>query len=410
MIRHGEDQCEISALFSIKHLTDVQEWLQQRDLSNLENDSSDDYCLVRRVVKRNKPTKCYVNDQPATLASLKELGFMLVDLHGQHEHQSLLRRSTQRQIIDQFSDHQDQLMQMAKLASHINRLERDLESVTKNQTDTADRMELLSFQLNELNEANITDGEFEEIENTHARLSHAQELIAGIEQTLDGLFNNENSNISLELGNPEHLHEITQRRDTLINLARKHRCHENLLPERHQSLQTEYERLEKQQSQPELLQQKIALLTEKYAIVANTVSQTRQEVAKQLSLDISDQMQDLGMKGGELVINVEPIISDTIVVSEHGIDQIEYRVSTNFGSPVKPLHKTASGGELSRISLAIQVITSQKSDTPTLVFDEVDVGVGGKTAQIVGERLRHLGEHAQVICITHLPQVAAQGD
>ena len=115
------------------------------------------------------------------------------------------------------------------------------------------------------------------------------------------------------------------------------------------------------------------------------------------------------MKGGELVINVEPIISDTIVVSEHGIDQIEYRVSTNFGSPVKPLHKTASGGELSRISLAIQVITSQKSDTPTLVFDEVDVGVGGKTAQIVGERLRHLGEHAQVICITHLPQVAAQG-
>ena len=455
MIRHGEDQCEISALFSIKHLTDVQEWLQQRDLSNLENDSSDDYCLVRRVVKRNKPTKCYVNDQPATLASLKELGFMLVDLHGQHEHQSLLRRSTQRQIIDQFSDHQDQLMQMAKLASHINRLERDLESVTKNQTDTADRMELLSFQLNELNEANITDGEFEEIENTHARLSHAQELIAGIEQTLDGLFNNENSNISLELGkhvnqiselsevdeqlkpandllnsalaqvdearsaletalvkidqDPEHLHEITQRRDTLINLARKHRCHENLLPERHQSLQTEYERLEKQQSQPELLQQKIALLTEKYAVVANTVSQTRQEVAKQLSLDISDQMQDLGMKGGELVINVEPIISDTIVVSEHGIDQIEYRVSTNFGSPVKPLHKTASGGELSRISLAIQVITSQKSDTPTLVFDEVDVGVGGKTAQIVGERLRHLGEHAQVICITHLPQVAAQG-
>lgn len=460
MIRHGEDQCEISALFSIKHLTNVQQWLVHRDLANpekgqSEQDTGNDYCLIRRIVKKNKPTKCYVNDQPATLASLKELGFMLVDLHGQHEHQSLLRRTTQRQIIDQFSDHQNELNQMAKLASHIHRLERELESVTKNQTDAADRMELLSFQLNELNEANILDGEFEEIENNHARLSHAQELMTGIEQTLDGLFNNENNNLSSELGkyvnqitelsevdaqlkpandllnsalaqvdearsalesalakidqDPEHLHEVTQRRDTLINLARKHRCHENLLPERHQNLQAEYERLEKQQSQPEVLQQKIALLTEKYAVIANKVSKTRQVIAKQLSDDITEQMQDLGMKGGELMINVEPIISDLIVVSEHGIDQIDYLVSTNFGSPVKALHKTASGGELSRISLAIQVITSEKSHTPTLVFDEVDVGVGGKTAQIVGERLRRLGEHAQVICITHLPQVAAQG-
>jgi len=455
MIRHNEDQCEISALFSIKNLSNVQRWLQQRDLSNSEQDGSDDYCLIRRIVKRNKPTKCYVNDQPTTLASLKELGFLLVDLHGQHEHQSLLRRSTQRQIIDQFSEHQAELNKMAKLASQIHRLERELESVQQNQSDTTDRMELLSFQLNELNEANITDGEFEEIEHTHARLNNAQELITGIEQTLDALFNNESSNLSSELGknanviselaevdaqlkpandllssalaqvdearsalesalakidqDPEHLHEIAQRRDTLINLARKHRCHENDLPKRHQHLQEEYQRLEKQQSQPDVLQEQIALLTKQYSVVAYAISNTRQSVAKKLSASITEQMQSLGMKGGELIIQTEPIISDSIVISEHGIDQIEYLVSTNFGAPAKALHKTASGGELSRISLAIQVITSEKSDTPTLVFDEVDVGVGGKTAQIVGERLRNLGDNAQVLCITHLPQVAAQG-
>jgi len=416
MIRHNEDQCEISALFSIKNLSNVQRWLQQRDLSNSEQDGSDDYCLIRRIVKRNKPTKCYVNDQPTTLASLKELGFLLVDLHGQHEHQSLLRRSTQRQIIDQFSEHQAELNKMAKLASQIHRLE---------------------------------------IEHTHARLNNAQELITGIEQTLDALFNNESSNLSSELGknanviselaevdaqlkpandllssalaqvdearsalesalakidqDPEHLHEIAQRRDTLINLARKHRCHENDLPKRHQHLQEEYQRLEKQQSQPDVLQEQIALLTKQYSVVAYAISNTRQSVAKKLSASITEQMQSLGMKGGELIIQTEPIISDSIVISEHGIDQIEYLVSTNFGAPAKALHKTASGGELSRISLAIQVITSEKSDTPTLVFDEVDVGVGGKTAQIVGERLRNLGDNAQVLCITHLPQVAAQG-
>jgi len=454
MVRHGEEQCEVSALFSIDGLTDTQNWLEQKDLLN---DDEPEYCLVRRVLRANKPTKCYINDQPTTLASLKELGLMLVDLHGQHEHQSLLRKASQRKIIDQFAGHDDGLAKVAKLASQIHRIKRELETLTQDQNDNTDRIELMSFQLDELDEVNVLDGEFEELESDHARLSNAQDLITGIETSLDRLFHNETFNISSELGksvnqltelaavdrnlvpatdllngalaqideaqsaldvslskvdeDPEHLNEVEQRRDTLINLARKHRCLETELPSRHQKLQAELEQLKSHHHRPEELQKELDSVIEDYRSAAIRISKKRQHVAKQLSSLITDQMQDLGMQGGALSIQITPNDDDQqLQISEFGFDQIEFMVSTNTGMPLKALHKTASGGELSRISLAIQVITSEKSDTPTLVFDEVDVGVGGKTAQIVGEKLRNLGVHAQVICITHLPQVAALGN
>ncbi|MEM7360653.1 MAG: DNA repair protein RecN [Pseudomonadota bacterium] len=456
MIRHGEDQCEISALFDIQRLTAVQDWLQQRDLSvEAGEEEIEQYCLIRRIIRQNRPTKCYVNDQPATLASLKELGLLLVDLHGQHEHQSLLRRPTQRQIIDQFADHAPELGKMAKLAAQIHRLERELKAITEGNSDNADRMELMAFQLNELNEANIGEGEYAELSAAQGRLANAQDLILGVEKAIDGLFQNEASNISSELGkqihelselanydsslapaiellnsalaqveevrssldsslariekDPERLNEIDQRLQTLINLARKHRCNEDELSERHQKLQEEYEQLENRHTQPEKLQAELDELVDDYNRLAHGVSAKRQEVAAMLSEQISEQMQGLGMKGGRLEIQVEPQIADEVIVSEHGIDDINYMVSTNYGMPLKSLQKTASGGELSRISLAIQVITSEQSSTPTLVFDEVDVGVGGKVAGIVGGKLRNLGDNAQVICITHLPQVASQG-
>ncbi len=452
MIRHGEDQCEITALFSIDKQGNVQSWLEQKDLSD-KNEV--DYCLVRRIVRRNKPTKCYINDQPTTLASLRELGLMLVDLHGQHEHQSLLRVAHQRHIIDQFAGHEDGLKAMAALASHINRLSRELSDISQTQNDNHDRLELMLFQLNELDEANVLDGEFQALEQEHKRLSNSQSLQDGINAASDSLFHNEASNVTSELGrvvnqltdlaefddnlkpaeellnsalaqteeakavlesalsnidqDPERLKEVEQRRDTLIDLARKHRCSETEIPEKHQSLQADYLRLENQHQQPEKLQKQLDELLLKYRHIADLISERRQSVAKQLSDEITKQMQDLGMRGGELSISVEPQINDQPIISETGIDKIEFLVSTNHGMPLKSLNKTASGGELSRISLAIQVITSEKSETPTLVFDEVDVGIGGKIAQIVGMRLRNLGKNAQVLCITHQPQVAAQG-
>ena len=456
MIRHSEEQCEISALFDISQLENVNQWLERRDLLMESVDETASYCLVRRIVRRHKPTKCYINDQPTTLASLKQLGLLLVDLHGQHEHQSLLRRPTQRQIIDQFAGHTAELSQMARFAAKINRLNQELVAIIDGNTEAADRMELLSFQLNELDETNIVDGEFDRLVQDQALLSNAHELIDGIKLARDGLFHNDTNNISSDLGNqinhlsrladfdisltktvellnsslaqieevqssldsslakieqdPERLHEIDQRLGTLISLARKHRCTEAELVDRHRTLQTEYQRLEDQHSKPEKLQQELAGLTRRYTEIANTISSNRVMVAKNLSIAITDQMQYLGMHGGQLKIQVEPIINDNVVVSENGIDQIEFLVSTNQGMPLKSLQKTASGGELSRISLAIQMITSEQSHSPCLVFDEVDVGVGGKVAGIIGGRLRSLGKHAQVICITHLPQVASQGN
>jgi len=301
MIRHGEEQCEISALFSINGMTDTQAWLESKDLSS---EDAQDYCLVRRIVRNNKPTKCYINDQPTTLASLKELGFMLVDLHGQHEHQSLLRKPSQRKIIDQFASHDDELKEMAKLASQIHRLERELNNLTQDQTDNADRMELMSFQLDELDEANVLDGEFEELESEHARLSNSQDLMSGIESALvlnGALAQIDEAQSALDSAlakideDPERLAEVEQRRDTLINLARKHRCLENELPRRHEELQTEYERLESHHHRPETLQKELITLGKDYNKVAALVSEKRQKVAGQLSQLITEQMQDLGM-------------------------------------------------------------------------------------------------------------------
>jgi len=457
MIRHDEDQAEITALFNIKGLSSVQEWLKRRNLlsANDSDNHNDQYCLIRRVVRRYKPTRCFINDQPTTLASLKELGLLLVDLHGQHEHQSLIRRSTQREILDQFADHKNELDAIATLSVKIHRIEKELSEQTQNRSANADRLALLSFQLNELDEANIAEDEFDELEQEHSRLANAQELINGIQLALDGLFQNESSNVSAELGkqinklselseydtnliaandllnsslaqiddarnsiesalakieqDPERLHEVAQRRDTLINLARKHRCRETELVDRHTSLKTEFERLKNHSSKPEKLQIELSQFTAEYQELASVISSNRQKVAKKLSVAITEQMQGLGMKGGYLQIDVKARIEDNMVVSEHGFDTIEYRVSSNYGVPPKSLQRTASGGELSRISLAIQAIASEKSDTPTLVFDEVDVGVGGKIASVVGKRLRALGKNAQVICITHQPQVASQG-
>ena len=454
MIRHDQEQSEITALFSIENLLQVQGWLEQRDLLNDESESKN-YCLVRRVIRRNKPTRCYINDQPSTLASLRDLGLLLVDLHGQHEHQSLLRMQSQRQIIDQFAKHQSELDEIAKLSSQINRIKQQLIALEQNQSDQSDRLELLSFQLNELDEENVVDGEFEELEQELSRLENSQTLINGINETIDGLYHNDSSNLTSTLGNniknlddlvnydsnlkephellnsslalleeaqqglevalskveqdPERLNEVEQRVDTIINLARKHRCTEAELSLRHVELQSDYDKISAITAEPEKLQRELFDLQKQYLKIAGQVSMKRQTVAANLSSQITDQMQDLGMQGGRLEIQVIARDKSKINYSESGIDDIEYKVSTNHGVPLKALQKTASGGELSRISLAIQVIISTESDTPTLVFDEVDVGVGGKIASVVGKRLRDLGNNAQVICITHQPQVASQG-
>jgi len=331
-IRHQEDQCEITALFYLSNQTSVKQWLRERDFCSSTNNEEQNYCLIRRIIRRNKPTKCYINDQPTTLSSLKELGLKLVDIHGQHEHQSLLRLSDQRRIIDEFAEHNDSLKAMAGLAAKINRLQKELDNAEQNHHDAQDRMDLMSFQLNELAEANIAENESEELELEHARLSNAQGLLLSIDSASDALAQNEDNNISSDLGrvihelaeaaevepniaeaqnllnsalaqiedasatishsraqieqNPERLTEVEQRRDTLINLARKHRCAEADLHTRYQQLQAEFDALRNLHDRPEQLEKEILELKQQYHRLASVVSTKRQSVASKLSANL----------------------------------------------------------------------------------------------------------------------------
>ncbi len=457
LIRHGEDQSDISATFSIERLPQVKAWLQSRDL---DTQTGGDELIVRRVIRTDRPTKCYINDQTTTLATLKELGLLLVDIHGQHEHQSLLRKPTLRSIVDERAGVAKELSEIAELARSIQRTQTELDAISQNLDNNRERLDLLSFQLDELVDVNLQENEFDDLEKEYALLSNADDLRNNIESALNALFDKEEGNVSASLGaqsirleklksldpnldsacelissalaqvdearselesalsraqgDPERLFEVEARRDTLINLARKHRCSENELLNKLNTLQHEFDMLQSADARPEKLAQELEQLKTRYFELADIVSAARIQAALKLEQAITEQMQDLGMQGGRLHVSVEKAETGSQAnearISPHGQDDIDFLVSTNTGMPLKPLSKTASGGELSRISLAIQVIASQSSSTPTLVFDEVDVGVGGRIAEIVGERLKDLGANAQVICITHLPQVAALGE
>lgn len=451
MIRHGEDSCEVSASFIISQRPSVKKWLSDHDL-NEENE-----CIIRRVIKRDAASKNYINGRPTTMSLLKQLGTQLIDLHSQHEHQSLLRKATQQLLIDDLAalNNPNHLQQLAKLGS----LHQQIKALSTQQKESADnsaeimaKIDLLTFQTRELEEADVDDSEFSLLEEEYLRQSHAKELLDGFEAAIFKLTKDDENNAETLIGSslqnienlseydtnlsetitllngalanvqeaqtnlqnardkteidPERLHWLEQRIDTLINLGRKHRCKESELGSHLNQLQGTLVSLSKQAKSPEDLALEIADLTQQYLDIALLVSQARKLAASQLSEDVTSQMQDLGMSGGAFSVS---ILSQETQISATGIDTVEFTVATNPGAPFSALNKTASGGELSRISLAIQVITSQSSASPTMIFDEVDVGVGGGIAEVVGARLRDLGDHAQVVCITHLPQVAAQG-
>ena len=447
MIRHNSDGCEITAEFSPGEESPASDWLSAHQLQN------DSKCIIRRIIRKDKAGKCYINDRPVTLGSVRELGQCLVDIHGQHEHQSLLRAPVQRQILDNYAGIRAQVAELADGYRSIKTLSQRLASLEQNRKQQSDRLDLLKFQVNELNEAQIEEGEFRNLEAELQRLANAQELIEGMQETVSALYEAEQNSVSSVLGislqkisalaefdprlkdaaellasslaqtdeaasvvrdllssiehDPARLKWVEQRMDTLISLARKHRCGEDGLLQRLQELIDELENVEDESQQPEVIEAELAAITVKYRDLATEISSARRQAASELSAEITLQMQDLGMQGGQFEIDVQPLAEEGM--AEHGMDQVDLLVSTNPGIPLKPLVRTASGGELSRISLAIEVVNSESSHVPTLMFDEVDVGVGGGVAEIVGQRLRELGAHAQVLTVTHLPQVAAQG-
>lgn len=452
LIRHDKQSCDVIAEFSIGHLKNLKNWLNENDLEDESN------CIIRRLIKRDKGSKSYINGHPANLNQLKELGQQLIDIHGQHEHQQLLQKNYQLQVIDDLATQQDK--NHASCLAHIKKLYTQITSLTARAADSQAnaeqnqaKIDLLRFQSQELEDLNVKDNEYNELNQEYSRLSHAQELLQGFEQIEFDLTANDNGNAESILGRSiekitqlaeydneldntiellnsalaniqeatseiraanartdidnERLSYLEHRLESLINLARKHHCHENELGTVLEQLSDELTQLTQTTLSPEELDEEINKLRLQYQKLAKNVSNTRQTVAAQLEKHVTEQMQTLGMEGGSFSVKVT---QQTIQhISPNGLDDVEFLVATNPGMPANTLNKIASGGELSRISLAIQILAGDIRRAPCLIFDEIDVGVGGGTAEIVGNNLKQLADQSQVLCITHLPQVASKG-
>ncbi len=447
VIRHGAGKAEISVTFSTHDAPEAEAWLQAHEL-----DSAGE-CIIRRVIAASGPSKAFINGKPAPAASLRELGEMLVDLHGQHEHQSLVRRDAQRQLLDDFAGHGKLLGELADAFRNWRDKQAEWDRLRQAASDRDDRLELLRYQVRELEELGLAEGELAELEAEHRRLANASGLLETGQRvllTLDGddpacaasLLASGLHDVSemretdpqladvvelldsaviqareaaselrhyldgLEL-DPERLAWVEQRLAAITDLARKHHCAPEELPALLPRLQAELAELEQAEVRAGNLQAEVDAALAAYRKLAEKLGKGRRRAAKKLGEAVTESMQTLGMEGGRFEVAVEPLESDTPAAT--GLEGIEFRVSANPGQPVRPLAKVASGGELSRISLAIQVITARDSRIPSLIFDEVDVGIGGRVAEIVGQLLRTLGQQRQVICVTHLPQVAALG-
>lgn len=444
-IRFGAEKADISASFTIAADSLANQWLAQQEL----DDGNE--CILRRVIAKEGRSRCFINGRSATLSMLRELGDLLVDIHGQHAHQSLLKPLQQLLLLDELTDDTAPLQEVKSLAAEHRKIASQLHELQQDTSQRQERSELLAYQLRELEALSLTESSIQQLEQDHARASNMQQLTQSTQQAMNDIFDQEpglfgqllhfqeqfktlsekdpaltaayelllsaNSNLeevkselrhyqdSLDM-DPEQLNELDERLTTLFDLARKHQVDMAELPTTEQQIRDELTQLEQASENTEELEQRLKQIEQEYRQAAEKLTKQRKQIAKQLSADVTKRMQSLGMDGGKLTIELQPHNEN---FSRHGNEQVAFLVTANPGQPLQPLAKVASGGELSRISLAIQVITAEKRVTPCLIFDEVDVGIGGQTADIVGRMLENISQHAQVICVTHQAQVAARG-
>ena len=447
VVRHGETRAEISAEFNIDTLPTVLSWLQQNDLDE-EHD-----CILRRVVSAEGRSKCYINGRPASLQLIKTVGEMLVDIHGQHQHQSLLKSEVQRQLLDDYGNNQPLADETRTLQQRWKSGLDKLEQPRQSGRDRNARLDLLRYHVQELEGLALESGEFQALEEEQRRLAHGGRLLEQCAAALNALYDsdemsaqgiiihsltelqqlsdidprlnnictliNEASIQVQEAGNelrhyverleldPARLEWVDQRLGAIHDLARKHHVDPEALPTLLQNFSDELQRLENADVLLDQLQTELKQLLSQYQDSAKKLSQARQKSAKKLSAAVTGIIRQLGMPAGEFTVALQPREEQT--PHRHGLEQISFEVAANPGQPAKPLSKVASGGELSRISLAIQVLLANNQKIPTLIFDEVDTGIGGAVAETVGLQLRTLGVSHQVMCVTHLPQVAALG-
>ncbi len=449
-IKQGCDYAEIVAEFDIQKLDHVSSWLVAQELN------ADEECILRRRISRDGRSRAYVNSTPVNLQNIRELAEMLIDIHGQHEHQSMMKSSVQRQLLDDYANHSPLLEAVSNLYVELKLVEEQLQHLQQTSNEQNDRLDLLRFQTQELDALALEENEYQSLDSQHKRMANAEKINNTVQQAIHLLSEDDDSNIQSAMSHiiasvtdineidaslspavemltdalvqidesvsllqsyrdeidldPAQLANIEQRIQNILDLARKHRVEPETLSSLHEQLQKELDDIDHVDERLDELSKQQKELETKYLDCCTKLSDSRKKAAKKLNKDITQSMQTLGMSGGKFEITIKPVTAKRFA---YGLDQIEFTVTANAGQSCKPIARVASGGELARISLAIQMIIANSSKIPSLIFDEVDSGVGGGIAEIVGQHLRTLGSaktgrENQVICITHLPQVASQ--
>lgn len=449
MVREGQERAEICATFFIEPTNPAYQWLQQQELQDPDNPSD---CILRRVINADGRSKAFINSTPVSASQLKEIGQYLIHINGQHASQLLLKNDYQLQLVDTFAHHNDLLAQMREDYRAWKNLQTQVKNFQQQVAENEAKKQLLQYQVEELDEFALRPNEYLELEEDQRRLSNSEQLTQLSQSALQLLSENETVSIDSMLyratqyidelseldpryvsvqtmlsdaliqvqeatnevqhlashieQDPMLLQEIEQRLGQALQLARKHNVKPEELVVWHQKLKAELTTLlDFSESEERLILEEKAAF-EKMQHTAKQLHESRCQAAEKLARQVTHSIKGLAMENAEFFIDVN---SDLTKVASSGADNIVFTLRSNLGQQAQPLAKVASGGELSRISLAIQVLTSDQSAIPTLIFDEVDVGISGKTASVVGKLLRQLGDKCQVLCVTHLPQVACHG-
>ncbi|WP_298218371.1 DNA repair protein RecN [Halothiobacillus sp.] len=446
LIRAGFEEAEVIAVFEVSPSSPVAEFLEEQELL-------DDELIIRRTLNREGRGKIWINGRPCPAATLKTLGGLLIDVHGQHHNQKLLEKRYQRLLLDSFAGLTGPTQKLAQLSHELRQSQHQLEDIRAAEQSHEDRRALLAFQLEEIDQIAPQPDEFNQShqllsrlsrqdewrsvlaaqleqlfdgdDNVHDRIGHAQQAlarIAGLDDALSPLID------ALEIAqiqisetadtlrdrldsaedDPEQLERVQARLEQLHQLARKHRIPPEQLDDRIAELREEAARLDHAQADSAALEARIQAQMADYDQLAADISVKRKAAAAKLAAAVTEAIRQLGMPHGQIEIPINPV-ADLAARGEQGIDDIVFLISANRGQPPQPLDQIASGGELARVSLAFKTLTAAFDPVETFIFDEVDTGIGGAIAEIVGRHLRALGQTRQVFCVTHLPQVAAQG-
>ncbi len=445
-IRPDSKRAEINLEFDLSDAPAAKRWLQENEMDD------DQHCLIRRVISTDGRSKAFINNRQVTLQSLQLLSEKLVEIHGQHAHLTLLNADEQRRLLDEFGNHMAIVQKINTVYRNWKNTHSELETLIRNSKDQTAKEELLRYQINELQQLDLENFDYQSLSDEHGKQANLGLILESGQKQLEILYENEQQSVyqmlshcyseltelgkltpefidinallteaqiqveeaSLELRrfleaqevDPQRLEWLEAQIGVIQMLSRKHQVSPEQLPELLIQQTRELDSLTHSSTRIEELQVLLEQQQQEYLQLAKQLSKKRHQSAQKLQQGISAMIKELGMPQGDFQVNISCLPSETPQIN--GLDKIEFLISTNPGLPAKPLSKVASGGELSRISLAIQVTTSNDKTTPTMIFDEVDSGIGGGIAEIVGKRLRMLSNNRQVLCVTHLPQVASQ--